>query len=60
MVTYVLANSGKHFVITELGMEKPHIRAKYERKSKRKNAYESAVPKVWLTSGYVKEVENDG
>ena len=57
-VQYVHAKEGKRFTLTELGFEKSYIRAKYERTAALARNYQKAVPKSWVTNGWVKEVDD--
>lgn len=58
-VSYVRAQDGKKFAMTEKGSEVFFVRGKYEEGSIHRARYEKSVPHNWIEMGYVKEVDKE-
>ena len=57
MPRYIEAPKGKMFALTEFGLEKPHVRGKFEENYVHRIRYEHNVPTAWWENGYVQLIE---
>lgn len=57
MVKFISARKGYIFALTELGVEQPRIRAKFNKDHSLYKQYQRCVPVSWVEKGWVKEIK---